>query len=154
MCSSAAAKPGCSQVTGCFLHLWLLLSGYSCACGMWAMLTTWETFILNVFLHHRGNTLLIRQMRLVWGNSFPGTSNVNTDSWCLPACLTACHIMDRLNLADQGGLGKTHVQCRLIPFDYDKSGNKMQMYCTLLYLNVYINFIFFWIKSNSEVTNY
>lgn len=33
-------------------------------------------------------------MRPAWGNSFPGTSNVNTDSWCLP-------VMDKLHFADQ-----------------------------------------------------
>lgn len=38
--------------------------------------------------------ILIRQMRRAWGNSFPGTSSVNTDSWCLP-------VMDKLHFADQ-----------------------------------------------------
>lgn len=68
---------------------------------------------------------LIRQMRVVWGNSFPGTSNVNTDSWCLPACLPH---YGQAQLADDGRPAKRHTECGLNRFQDDKTGNIMHTY--------------------------
>lgn len=46
----------------------------------------------------------------------------------VPAGLPACHIMDRLGFADDGCLGKRHMECSLSMFENDESGNKMQTY--------------------------
>lgn len=64
---------------------------------------------------------MIRQMRLVWGNSFPSTSNVNTDSWCLPACLPAT-LWTGWTLPDESCLSNRYVEPILF-------GNEVYNYC-------------------------